>query len=98
MTVRSKSQRLFVSVRNTVSVYAGKQEQLVLFTPDSAAMTSAAFTVKSYAFDFKQKIAAKEILRFHQLSGPIGRFFCTLRRSTPSKPSRKVPSPPQLRH
>jgi len=53
MTARSKSQRLFVSVRNTVSVYAGKQEQPVLFTPDSAAMNSAAFTVKSYAFDFK---------------------------------------------
>jgi len=53
MTTRSKSQRLFVSVRNTVSAYAGEQEQLVLFTPDSAAMASAAFTVKSYAFDLK---------------------------------------------
>jgi hypothetical protein len=44
---------------------------------------------KSYAFDFKGKIAARYILRFHQLSGPIGRFLHLAAFDGALKPSRK---------
>ncbi|MEZ2331128.1 hypothetical protein AB6802_15520 [Mesorhizobium sp. RCC_202] len=47
---------------------------------------------KNYAFDFKGKIVAKNILRFHQLSGPIGNFCALGRLLARLSPPRKVPS------
>jgi len=52
----------------------------------NATQTPTSKPSKSYAFDFKGKIAAKNILRFHQLSRPIGDFFALygVRRRAPA--------------